>query len=282
MDSIDEGLSLHRGYNIQYMVVAQSFNQLKDSFGEEIANNILANCKLKMMWGAATRDEAEMISEMCGQRTVAFETTNVSKSQSAGDGRSKTVSESIQEQARDLVSPDEVARISVDWSFVFTRGEPPLLVQRPNYVTDDEIFDGLHDPHPEYSTAEEFEDARKNRIDLGIETPAEDGNQHDSSLPSSSGDAVPQQTTISDNHDVEESQKTSLEDHDDSLMNQMDSSMQENMSPDHSGSFSDPRERSVSTDESPTDPTPHVESTLDDDQETAQNMKTQEKTQERA
>jgi type IV secretion system protein VirD4 len=199
MEAIDEGLSLHRGYNIQYMVVAQSFNQLKDAYGEEIANNILANCKLKLMWGAATKDEADMISEMCGQRTVAFETTNVSKSRSAGEGgNQKTVSDQIQEQSRALVSPDEVSRISEDWTFVFMRGEAPLLVQRPNYVTDRGVFDGLDDPHPEHSTDEEFEKARQRRIDLGIEVPLDDdtepGPLGDGAPPSGSAPDAPDRT----------------------------------------------------------------------------------------
>jgi hypothetical protein len=140
-----------------------------------------------------------MISEMCGQRTVAFETTNVSKSRSAGEGgNQKTVSDQIQEQSRALVSPDEVSRISEDWTFVFMRGEAPLLVQRPNYVTDRGVFDGLDDPHPEHSTDEEFEKARQRRIDLGIEVPLDDdtepGPLGDGAPPSGSAPDAPDRT----------------------------------------------------------------------------------------
>jgi type IV secretion system protein VirD4 len=188
MEAINEGLSLDRGYGIQYMIVAQSYNQLKDAYGEELANNILANCRLKMMWGAATNDDAKMISDLCGETTVAFETSNKSRSQSSGEGGTqKSVSESIQEQSRALVTPDEVSRVPEDWTFVFTRGEAPLLVRRPNYVQDEEVFNDLPDPHPEYSTDDEFQQARKVRVKRGIERPPQDGGTAGSGYVSPSG-----------------------------------------------------------------------------------------------
>lgn len=189
MEAINEGVSLDRGAaNIQYMIVAQSFNQLKDAYGEELANNILSNCRMKMMWGAATQSDAEMISGLCGQRTVAFQTSNTSESRSSGEGgKQKTVSQSIQEQSRDLVTPDEVSRISEDWTFVFTRGEAPLLLQRPNYVEDVEIFGDHADHHPEHASQEAIRQARQRRVELGIETPPERREQP--SLPS--GDGLP-------------------------------------------------------------------------------------------
>lgn len=189
MEAINEGVSLDRGAaNIQYMIVAQSFNQLKDAYGEELANNILSNCRMKMMWGAATQSDAEMISGLCGQRTVAFQTSNTSQSRSSGQGgKQKTVSQSIQEQSRDLVTPDEVSRISEDWTFVFTRGQAPLLLQRPNYVEDTEIFGEHADPHPEYATEDQIQQARKRRMELGIE--ARSDAHGGRSLPS--GDGLP-------------------------------------------------------------------------------------------
>lgn len=179
METIDAGLSIDRGEaHIQYMLVAQSYSQLVDSYGEDIANNILSNCRLKMMWGASTQDDAEMISNLCGERTVAFQTTNKSHSRSSGTGTQKTVSESIQEQGRALVTPDEVSRVSENWTFVFTRGEAPLLLQRPNYVEDEALFQDHADPHPDYAPEEEFRKAVRRRRDIGIEEkPSEGGPQ---------------------------------------------------------------------------------------------------------
>lgn len=190
MDAIDNGLSIDRNAaQIQYMIVTQTFNQLVDAYGEEAANNILGNCRLKMMFGAATRDDAEMVSEMCGQKTVATQTANTSQSRSAGGGGSqKTVSESIQEQSRDLVTPDEVSRISENWVFAFTRGQPPLLLERANYPDDQSVFGEHHDPHPDYSSPEEFEAARRRRIELGIENPPDTNGQNSSTTSSDRSD----------------------------------------------------------------------------------------------
>ena len=179
METIDAGLSIDRGEaHIQYMLVAQSYSQLVDSYGDDIANNILSNCRLKMMWGASTQEDAEMISDLCGERTVAFQTTNKSHSRSSGTGTQKTVSESIQEQGRALVTPDEVSRVSENWTFVFTRGEAPLLLQRPNYVEDEALFQDHADPHPDYASEEKFQEAVRRRRRLDIEEkPSDDDPQ---------------------------------------------------------------------------------------------------------
>lgn len=195
MEILDEGLSLDRGYGIQYMVVVQSYNQLKDSYGEDMSNNILSNCRLKMMWGAATRTDAEMISKQCGKQTVAFETVNQSDNSNQGgplEGGGKSISENVQEQERDLVTPDEVSRISEDWTFVFTRGEAPLLLKRPNYVEDASVFQKHADPHPEYASSEELKKAReRRREELGFEDPPDQSTSSQVSTGSLGGDGAP-------------------------------------------------------------------------------------------
>jgi Type IV secretory pathway, VirD4 components len=131
LEAIDEGVSMDRNAaHIQYMIVTQSFEQLKDAYGPEIANNIFGNCRLRMMFGAATPDDAELISNICGEQTVAFETSNTSRT-TGGGGKQKSVTDSIQEGSRSLVTPDEVRRIATDWTFVFTQGHAPPPCKAP-------------------------------------------------------------------------------------------------------------------------------------------------------
>lgn len=172
LEALNRGVSIDRNAaNLQYMIITQSYDQLKDAYGEEKANNIFSNCRLRMMFGAANQPDAERISKICGEQTVAFETSNSSRSTSSGGGGSqKSVTESIQEGSRRLVTPDEVRRIATDWTFVFTQGRPPLLVRRPTYH-ENPLFKQHADPHPEHSSKEEFRKARKRRQKEDIEDP---------------------------------------------------------------------------------------------------------------
>lgn len=198
MKQIDKGVSLHRSYDIQYVLICQSRNQIKQVYGEEMASNIRENCHLKLAWSPDSPDSAQLISDLCGKTTVATETESKNKSRQSGEGgSSKTVSESIQEMDRSLVTPEEARRTPQEYAFVFTRGCPPFVCRRPDYVTDP-MFEELYDPHPEHSPREEFEKARRRRIRKDIITPAEtseaaggSGSTNSSSSSSSVGHAQP-------------------------------------------------------------------------------------------
>lgn len=195
MKEIDKGVSLHRSYGIQYVLICQSLNQINEVYGQEMASNIRENCQLKIALAPDSMESAREVSEMCGSTTVATETGSKNKSRSkggGGGGSNRGVSTSIQETERPLVTPDEARRTPSDWAFVFKRSERPLVIPRPNYVTDD-LFDGLADPHPQYSTEEEFEAARQRRINRGYETPIGSSDEEDAAPDplSTSGDGSP-------------------------------------------------------------------------------------------
>ena len=88
-----------------------------------------------------------------GQQTIRYETQSVSQS-SGTRGKSGSSSSSTGEhlQARALLTPDEVIRLSPTRLIVLVSGEPPYLLDRVSYLTDPAYagrFDAnpLHLPH---------------------------------------------------------------------------------------------------------------------------------------
>jgi len=198
MKEIDKGVSLHRSYGIQYVIIAQSLNQLIDVYGDDMASNLRENCQLKIAWAPDSQTSAKEISEMCGMTTVATTSDSKNKSRSKGakgGGSNRSVSQSIQEKERALVTPDEARRTPPDFAFVITRSQHPMIVRRPDYVTDD-LFDGMADPHPQYGTPTELDAARRRRLAAGYETPIrrDPDDTSSASPPSSASSAVASST----------------------------------------------------------------------------------------
>ena len=167
-DELAGGLARHRSAGIQYVLVCQSDNQIKEHY-RDTADSIRGNTQCQFMWAPNTRQAQEMISNRAGKMTVAVEgaTQNMSRSHGGREGSNKSVSRSIQERERPLVTPDEAGRLPSEYAFVFTRHQKPLVIRRPNYVTD-ELFKQHADPHPNYSTEAEFKKAQGYRKRHGI------------------------------------------------------------------------------------------------------------------
>lgn len=167
-DELAGGLARHRSAGIQYVLVCQSDNQIKEHY-RDTADSIRGNTQCQFMWAPNTREAQEMISSRAGKMTVAVEgaTQNMSRSHGGREGSNKSVSRSIQERERPLVTPDEAGRLPSEYAFVFTRHQKPLVIRRPNYVTD-ELFQQHADPHPSYSPAKAFQEAEVYRRKHGI------------------------------------------------------------------------------------------------------------------
>ena len=173
MRQVNHGIALHRSYGIQYVVVTQTPSQLIDVYGSDAATNIRENCHIKVAWSPDSASSAEEISKLCGTTTVATTSDSSNKSRSKGSkggGRNKSVSRSIQEKERPLVTPDEARRTPSEYAFVIHRGSPPMLVRRPDYVTDS-LFEGMADPHPTYASEEDLDRASRRRVARGYERP---------------------------------------------------------------------------------------------------------------
>jgi type IV secretion system protein VirD4 len=117
------------GYGIKAFMVAQSLNQLEKAYGQN--SSILDNCHVRMTYAANDDRTAKRISDLVGQAT------HVKTQRSFSGGRwLGRVSESEQEHARLLLTPDEVLRLPPEDALLLVAGMAPYRARKVMYYLD--------------------------------------------------------------------------------------------------------------------------------------------------
>ncbi|MGS0943773.1 type IV secretory system conjugative DNA transfer family protein (plasmid) [Pseudomonas luteola] len=154
MKSIEDAVSLLRGYGLSFWVYVQELSQLKNVYPRW--QTFLAN-SAKVFFGVDDLDTAKYVSETLGKSTIEYETQNAGRNSGnslSGGGASlsggRSTGSSQQMAGRDLLTPDEVMQLGPTRPIVLVRGERPYQLVRMNYLTDAE-FVGLADPNPYHS-----------------------------------------------------------------------------------------------------------------------------------
>ncbi|MEM7788237.1 MAG: type IV secretory system conjugative DNA transfer family protein, partial [Bacteroidota bacterium] len=155
-DKIDEGLSAHRGFGIQYLIIVQSVAQLEEAYGP-LWRNFITNTTLQILWSPNDDQACKFISDAAGDQTVAYvEVSDNTGSQGRhviADSYSAGSSRTVRETRRKLIEPDEARTLDRAFCFVFSRGRAPVILRRPNYLTDP-VFRGNFDPNPYHGDGE--------------------------------------------------------------------------------------------------------------------------------
>ncbi|MBR4692016.1 MAG: type IV secretory system conjugative DNA transfer family protein, partial [Oscillospiraceae bacterium] len=107
IDKFGQMITVGRSRKIWFSMVVQSFVQLTNVYGKEIADIVIGNCGVKMFIGSNDTETCKMFSEMCGNMTVKTTSTSSSLGSKAGD-----VSVSTQTQVRPLIYPSELQRLN--------------------------------------------------------------------------------------------------------------------------------------------------------------------------
>ena len=107
IDKFGQMITVGRSRKIWFSMVVQSFIQLSNVYGKEIADIVIGNCGVKMFIGSNDTDTCKMFSEMCGNMTVRTTSTSSSLGSKAGD-----INVSTQTQVRPLVYPSELQRLN--------------------------------------------------------------------------------------------------------------------------------------------------------------------------
>ena len=133
IDKFDKMITVGRSRKIWFEMIVQSFEQLKNVYGETIANIVKGNCGIKLFIGSNDIPTCEEFSKMCGNMTV--------RTQSVSSGvkdKSGNVNISSQIQTRPLIYPSELTRLnnakSTGNSIVVTFNNFPLMTKfTPSY-----------------------------------------------------------------------------------------------------------------------------------------------------
>jgi len=121
-------LAFMAGYGIKCFLIAQSLNQLEAAYGQH--NSLLDNCHVRMTYTANDERTARRISDLLGQAT------QTRRQRSFSGGIFGRVSESEQEHARALLTPDEVLRLPGDEAVLLVAGSPPYRAKKVMHYQD--------------------------------------------------------------------------------------------------------------------------------------------------
>jgi type IV secretion system protein VirD4 len=148
MDDIPKNIALMRGHGLDYTLVIQDLNQLKEHYGAA-HGTILSNCAYK--WFCQNRDleTAKYLSECLGQATVR----TVGKSESSGEGAGGATagsSTTYGEMGRSLLTPAEIMNLTPDVAILLGPVDLPHYLRPVDYWKLSETFTPLKDEYPHF------------------------------------------------------------------------------------------------------------------------------------
>ena len=107
IDKFGQMITVGRSRKIWFNMVVQSFVQLTNVYGKEVADIVIGNCGVKMFIGSNDTDTCKMFSEMCGNMTVKTTSTSSNLNSKNGD-----INISTNTQVRPLIYPSELQRLN--------------------------------------------------------------------------------------------------------------------------------------------------------------------------
>ncbi len=133
IEKFDKMITVGRSRKIWFNMVVQSYSQLNNVYGEQVADIVKSNCGVKMFIGSNDIGTCKEFSELCGNVTVS--TRSVSGTVS---GKSDELNVSTQIQTRPLIYPSELQKLnnkeSTGNAIIVTFGNFPLKTKyTPSY-----------------------------------------------------------------------------------------------------------------------------------------------------
>ena len=133
IEKFDKMITVGRSRKIWFNMVVQSYSQLNNVYGEQVADIVKSNCGMKMFIGSNDIGTCKEFSELCGNMTVRTTSTS-----SAMNGKSGDINVSTQTQVRPLIYPSELQKlnnkVSTGNAIIVTFGNYPLKTKyTPSY-----------------------------------------------------------------------------------------------------------------------------------------------------
>lgn len=126
--SFQNMLTVAGGRKIRFNLFLQSFAQLDNKYGREVAENIRDNCQTWIYLKTASVETATVISRKLGNYT----TSSYSKSSSYSKYQNGNNSESMNLISRALLTEDEIMRIERPYTLIISTGMYPIITKLPD------------------------------------------------------------------------------------------------------------------------------------------------------
>ncbi|MCT4635534.1 MAG: type IV secretory system conjugative DNA transfer family protein [Rickettsiales bacterium] len=131
MDSFMTGIAYFRGYHVRLFLIIQDTQQLKGIYEESGMNSFLSNATYRITFAANNMDTANLISQLCGNKTVTQESYTKPK---LLELTRKSVN--VSEVQRALLLPQEVIGLPRDEQILLIESYPPIRSSKIKYYQD--------------------------------------------------------------------------------------------------------------------------------------------------
>lgn len=144
------------GKGIHVVMIFQALSQMKEQYGQDGYNTLMANAYAKILLGASDLDTAELINKHIGKTTIRAK--NQSASGQAGS-MGANISESIQTSGVDVVTKEEILGTSKHWGYaIFSQQKHVILFDKFYYYEDPRHREGgTLDGEPIYPVPNPFD-----------------------------------------------------------------------------------------------------------------------------
>ncbi|NRA74017.1 MAG: type IV secretory system conjugative DNA transfer family protein [Rickettsiales bacterium] len=133
MEAFKSGIAYFRGYKVRLFLIVQDTQQLKGIYEESGMNSFLSNSYYRITFAANNMDTANLISKLCGNKTVeSISETRPKFLDFSPGGKSQNVSKT----SRALLLPQEVLTLSRDEQIVLIESFPPIKSKKIKYYQD--------------------------------------------------------------------------------------------------------------------------------------------------
>jgi type IV secretion system protein VirD4 len=130
-----KAVSYIAGYNLRLLPIIQSLSQLESVYGKEDARTFLTNHAMQILFAPREQKDANEYSEMLG----TFTEKGISESRSKQILDPKGSSESISDQKRALMMPQELKELGQWKEIILLENTKPILCDKIRYY-DDPVF----------------------------------------------------------------------------------------------------------------------------------------------
>ena len=137
-----KAVSYIAGYNLRLLPIIQSLSQLESVYGKEDARTFVTNHALQILFAPREQKDANEYSEMLG----TFTEKGISESRSKQILDPKGSSESISDQKRALMLPQELKELGQWKEIVLVENTKPILCDKIRYYDDPAFTSRVMEP----------------------------------------------------------------------------------------------------------------------------------------
>jgi type IV secretion system protein VirD4 len=132
---IAESISYLPGYNVRVVLVIQTPAQLREIYGAHASETMLKSLAARIVFAPKDYSDAREISDELGFTTVKVKTVSKPIFDFESKGR-RSRSQSVSEQRRALLLPQEVKELGTDHEIIFYEGMRPIRCRKIRYFED--------------------------------------------------------------------------------------------------------------------------------------------------